>query len=68
MVVKRAGLARKMMTLGKGHGKVIVQVYLDMVEPEVLINPSVDAAVCTACLRIALDGQAKYPIPIPTPP
>ncbi|HII06421.1 MAG TPA: diphthamide biosynthesis enzyme Dph2 [Methanotrichaceae archaeon] len=65
---KRADLARKMAALGEEHGKEMVLVYLDRVEPEVLINLGVNAAVCTACPRIALDDQAKYPVPILTPP
>ena len=65
---KRMDLARKMAALGEEHGKEMILVYLDRVEPEVLVNLGVDAAVCTACPRIALDDQAKYPVPILTPP
>lgn len=65
---KRMDLARKVVALGEEHGKKMLLVYLDRVEPEVLINLGVDAAVCTACPRIALDDQAKYPVPILTPP
>jgi len=65
---KRTDLAREMAALGEEHGKEMVLVYLDRVEPEVLVNLGVDAAVCTACPRIALDDQAKYPVPILTPP
>jgi 2-(3-amino-3-carboxypropyl)histidine synthase len=65
---KRMDLARKMAALGEVHGKRIVVIYLDRMEPEVLINLGVDAAVCTACPRIALDDQAKYPVPVLTPP
>jgi len=64
----RMDLARKVAALGREHGKNMVLVYLDRVEPEVLINLGVDAAVCTACPRIALDDQAKYPVPVLTPP
>ncbi|HRW83493.1 MAG TPA: diphthamide biosynthesis enzyme Dph2 [Methanothrix sp.] len=65
---KRMGLARKVAALGEEHGKEMILVYLDRVEPEVLVNLGMDAAVCTACPRIALDDQAKYPVPILTPP
>ncbi len=65
---KRMDLARKMAALGEEHGKKMLLIYLDRVEPEVLINLGVDAAVCTACPRIALDDQAKYSVPILTPP
>ncbi|MCR3883707.1 diphthamide biosynthesis enzyme Dph2 [Methanotrichaceae archaeon M04Ac] len=65
---KRMDLARKMAALGEEHGKEMVLVYLDRVVPDVLVNLGVDAAVCTACPRIALDDQANYPVPILTPP
>lgn len=65
---KRANLARRMRDLGKVHGKEMVLVYVQNAEPDILINLGVDAAVCTACPRIALDDQAKYPVPILTPP
>jgi 2-(3-amino-3-carboxypropyl)histidine synthase len=65
---KRMDLARKMVNLGEEHGKKMLLVYLDRVEPDALVNLGVDAAVCTACPRIALDDQAKYTVPILTPP
>jgi 2-(3-amino-3-carboxypropyl)histidine synthase len=65
---KRMDLARKVADLGREHGKKMVLVYLDRVEPEVLINLGADAAVCTACPRIALDDLAKYTVPVLTPP
>jgi len=65
---KRMVLARKMAALGEEHGKKMLLVYLDRVEPDALVNLGVDAAVCTACPRIALDDQAKYPVPVLTPP
>jgi len=60
--------AQKMMDLGKKHDRDMILVYLDRIEPDVLINLGVEAAVCTACPRIALDDQAKYPVPMLTPP
>ena len=65
---KRMDLAREMAALGEEHGKEMILVYLDRVEPDALVNLGADAAVCTACPRIALDDQAKYPVPILTPP
>ena len=65
---KRMDLARRIMSLGEEQGKRMVLVYLDRMEPDALVNLGVDAAVCTACPRIALDDQAKYNIPILTPP
>lgn len=65
---RRMELARRMISLGEEHGKRMVLVYLDRMEPDALVNLGVDAAVCTACPRIALDDQAKYPVPVLTPP
>ena len=65
---KRMDLARKVAALGEERGKKMLLVYLDRVEPDALVNLGVDAAVCTACPRIALDDQAKYPVPVLTPP
>jgi 2-(3-amino-3-carboxypropyl)histidine synthase len=41
---------------------------LDNIEPDRLLNLGAEAAVSTACPRIALDDSAKYGIPILTPP
>ena len=65
---RRMDLARRMMSLGEEQGKRMVLVYLDRMEPDALVNLGVDAAVSTACPRIALDDQAKYPVPLLTPP
>ncbi len=65
---QRMDLAREMVNLGREHGKKMLLVYLDRAEPDALVNLGVDAAVCTACPRIALDDQAKYQIPVLTPP
>ncbi len=65
---KRWNEAHKMMDLGEKNDKDMILVYLDRIEPDVLINLGVEAAVCTACPRIALDDQAKYPVPMLTPP
>jgi 2-(3-amino-3-carboxypropyl)histidine synthase len=65
---KRMALAKEMAALGREHGKKMLLVYLDRVEPDALVNLGVDAAVCTACPRIALDDQAKYSVPVLTPP
>ncbi len=65
---RRMELARRMMSLGEEQGKRMILVYLDRMEPDALVNLGVDAAVSTACPRIALDDQAKYPVPVLTPP
>ena len=54
--------------LGEAKGKEMFLVYLDNIEPDRLLNLGVEAAVSTACPRIALDDAAKYKIPILTPP
>lgn len=38
------------------------------IDPADLLGRSVDAYVCTACPRIALDDSANYPKPVLTPP
>jgi 2-(3-amino-3-carboxypropyl)histidine synthase len=65
---RRMDLARRMISLGEEQGKRMVLVYLDRMEPDALVNLGVDAAVSTACPRIALDDQAKYTVPVLTPP
>jgi 2-(3-amino-3-carboxypropyl)histidine synthase len=64
---KRMELARQIMTLGKTKGKEMILVYLDNIEPDRLLNLGVEAAVSTACPRVALDDAAKYGIPMLTP-
>jgi 2-(3-amino-3-carboxypropyl)histidine synthase len=46
----------------------MVLVYLDIIEPDRLLNLGVEAAVCTACPRIAVDDADRYSIPLLTPP
>ena len=65
---KRMELARRMKDLGEARGLEMILVYLDNIEPDRLLNLGVEAAVSTACPRIALDDAAKYGIPILTPP
>ena len=64
---RRWETARKIVDLGKTKGRDMVLVYVDNIEPDRLINLGVDAAVSTACPRIALDDAAKYNIPVLTP-
>jgi len=56
------------MALGRAKGREMFLVYLDNIEPDRLLNLGVQAAVSTACPRVALDDAAKYKIPILTPP
>ncbi|MEA2046738.1 MAG: diphthamide biosynthesis enzyme Dph2 [Euryarchaeota archaeon] len=65
---ERMDLARKMMALGNKMGKEMYLVYVENIEPDMLINLGVGAAVSTACPRVALDDAAKYNIPLLTPP
>lgn len=65
---RRIELARRLKTLGELMGKEMFLVYLDNIEPDRLLNLGAEAAVSTACPRIALDDAAKYKIPVLTPP
>jgi 2-(3-amino-3-carboxypropyl)histidine synthase len=65
---KRMSLAQHIRALGEAKGLEMFLVYLDNIESDRLLNLGVEAAVSTACPRIALDDAAKYKIPILTPP
>ena len=65
---KRMELARHLKALGEAKGKEMFLVYLDNIEPDRLLNLGAEAAVSTACPRVALDDAAKYRIPVLTPP
>jgi 2-(3-amino-3-carboxypropyl)histidine synthase len=64
---KRIELAERLKELGRARGREMFLVYLDNIEPDRLLNLGAEAAVCTACPRVALDDAAKYRIPILTP-
>jgi len=65
---RRMKLARRLKELGEARGKEMFLVYLDNIEPDRLLNLGAEAAISTACPRIALDDAAKYKIPVLTPP
>ncbi len=65
---KRMDLAKQLKALGEARGLEMFLVYLDNIEPDRLLNLGAEAAVSTACPRVALDDAAKYRIPILTPP
>jgi 2-(3-amino-3-carboxypropyl)histidine synthase len=65
---KRMELAERIKTMGQAKGLEMFLVYLDNIEPDRLVNLGAEAAVSTACPRVALDDAAKYRIPILTPP
>ncbi|HOU69865.1 MAG TPA: diphthamide biosynthesis enzyme Dph2 [Methanothrix sp.] len=64
----RMALARQLKARGEASGREMSLVYLDNIEPDRLLNLGVQAAVSTACPRVALDDAAKYTVPILTPP
>ncbi len=65
---RRMVLAQRLKALGEARGLEMFLVYLDNIEPDRLLNLGAEAAVSTACPRVALDDAAKYRIPILTPP
>jgi 2-(3-amino-3-carboxypropyl)histidine synthase len=65
---KRMQLATRLKALGEAGGLEMFLIYLDNIEPDRLLNLGAEAAVSTACPRVALDDAAKYRIPILTPP
>lgn len=65
---RRMALAEKLKALGEAHGRQMSLVFLDNIEPDRLVNLGAEAAISTACPRVALDDAAKYRIPMLTPP
>jgi 2-(3-amino-3-carboxypropyl)histidine synthase len=65
---RRMELAERIKNIGQAKGLEMFLVYLDNIEPDRLLNLGAEAAVSTACPRVALDDAAKYRIPILTPP
>jgi len=65
---KRLELARKMIDIGTEDNREMYLVYLDKVDPDILINLGAQAAVSTACPRVALDDAQMFRVPILTPP
>lgn len=65
---RRMSLAKKLKALGEAHGLQMSLVFLDNIEPDRLVNLGAEAAVSTACPRVALDDAAKYGIAMLTPP
>ena len=65
---RRMALAKRLKALGEARGREMFLVYLDNIEPDRLLNLGAEAAVSTACPRVALDDAARYRIPILTPP
>jgi len=60
----RKGLAISILKMLKEEGKVAHLLAARRFEPESVAHLGFDALVCTACSRIALDEQARYPVPV----
>lgn len=65
---QRMALAQRIKEMGEARGLEMFLVYLDNIEPDRLLNLGAQAAVSTACPRVALDDAAKYRIPMLTAP
>jgi len=52
----------------RAHGREAEVLLAQRLDPTDLLGRDVDAFVCTACPRIALDDSANYPRPVLTPP
>ncbi len=60
--------ADRMVRLLREHGKAAFKVIMEEVTPASLMAYRVDAFVCTACPRIAMDDSARYDRPMLTIP
>ena len=64
----RDGLADRMVSLLRDHGRTAFKVVIEEINPTALMSYQVDAFVNTACPRIAMDDAARYSKPMLTPP
>ena len=64
----RMALARQLKAKGEARGQEMILVCLDNIEPDRLLNLGVEAAVSTACPRVALDDAANSAGPSLPPP
>jgi 2-(3-amino-3-carboxypropyl)histidine synthase len=64
----RSGMAAALVERARRHGKEAVVLVADRIDPRDLEGRDLDAYVCTACPRIALDDHRLYPKPMLTPP
>ena len=65
---RRWKLANQIKKLGEAARREMLLIYIDNVEPDQLLNLGIEAAISTACPRVALDDIAKFKIPVLTPP
>jgi len=64
----RSPTALALQARARAHGRDAELLLAQRVDPADLLGRNVDAFVCTACPRIALDDSANYPKPVLTPP
>ena len=64
----RNALADELVDKIRAAGRIAYKVYLNELSPQNLIHYRVDAYVCTACPRIAMDDAVRYDRPMLTPP
>ncbi len=64
----RRDLAKEAETMLKDAGRTVVTAVLEELTPDSLASYCVDAYVCTACPRIAMDDSARYGKPMLTVP
>jgi len=64
----RSPTALALQARARAHGKEAEILLTQRVDAADLIGRDVEAFVCTACPRIALDDSANYPKPVLTPP
>ena len=64
----RSPTALALQARARAHGRSAEILLGQRLDPSDLLGRDVDAFVCTACPRIALDDSANYPKPVLTPP
>lgn len=64
----RSGMARSLKSRAEAHGRTAELIVFGRLDPSDLVGRDLDAYVCTACPRIALDDSDLYPKPVLTGP
>ena len=64
----RNDLADKLVDMIRSKGRTAYKVFMNELSPQNLLHYRVDAYVCTACPRIAMDDALRYDRPMLTPP
>lgn len=65
---KRDDVANDLIQKIQQSGRTAYKIYMNELAPQNLLAYNVDAYVCTACPRIAMDDSARYNRPMLTPP